>query len=90
MTIDKCREALQAAYEAGVPSAVWQASMCAEDNAGGTLIDQGRKQDRFIEGTSIFSDEMVTFWYYSIQGIMSESDCDSVVREFFAKFGIIA
>lgn len=86
--MSKHLEAIVAADRAS--DVVFNATCSAIDNAGQTLIDQGRRDARFLPNTGTFTDEMLALIVDNLICIMSAEDCPQEVRDFFAPYGIAA
>lgn len=68
---------------------VFNAIANATDNAGQTLIDQGRRAARF-DAAGNYSDEMVSLTMSSLCGILGDWKTSDDVRAWFAQYGIEA
>jgi len=72
---EKCRGA--------VPLSVLNVAGSAADNAALTIDENGGK---FIRGE--FTDEFIAYWILSVEGILSDSDCEQEARDWFEAAGV--
>lgn len=66
-----------------VPLGVMNVCGSAADNAVATINENGGV---FVRGK--FTDEFICYWILTVQGILSESDCDPEARAWFEAAGV--
>lgn len=77
------RELFEACRENDVPLEVMNVAGSAADNAAATIEENGGKFER-----GVFTDEFIAYWMLTVEGILSEADCDPAARAWFEAAGV--
>ena len=83
LSVEKAREVFEACRESDVPIDVVCVAGSAADNAAATIEENGGV---FVRGE--FGDDFIWFWYLTVMGILSESDCSEEARAWFGAAGL--
>jgi hypothetical protein len=87
MNADRARQVVTEAEE--VPGEIQLVLAAAADNAGQTMIDQGRAQDRFLNGRD-YSDEMIGLIIANLEGYLAYNEVSAETFAFFDERGVRA
>lgn len=77
------REIFEACRNNDVPPAVMNVAGSAADNAAATIEENG---GRFVRGE--FTDEFITYWIMTVEGLLSDYDCHPEARAWFEAAGV--
>ena len=77
------RQLFEATRENDVPLDVMCVSGSAADNAVATINENG---GQFVQGC--FTDEFISYWFSTVQGILSDYECPAEAREWFDARGV--